>query len=57
MAVEVDKEKCTGCRACVDACPVSAIRVEDNKVVIGDECVECGLCVSQCPQGALSLAK
>jgi Fe-S-cluster-containing hydrogenase component 2 len=55
MAAKVDAEKCTGCSACVEVCPVDAIKMEDEKAVIGDECIECGVCVSQCPVEAISL--
>lgn len=56
MAVNVDKGKCTGCGACVDTCPVSALEIVNDKVVCdGDTCVDCGACVGVCPVGALSL--
>ncbi len=55
MPVEINKEKCTGCGTCIDACPVNAIKVEDNKAVISDDCIDCGACVNQCPVEAISL--
>ena len=55
MAVKVDKEKCTGCGICVEACSVDAIKIEKEKAVISDECVECGVCVNECPNEAISL--
>jgi len=55
MAVKVDIEKCTGCGACVDICPVNAIKIENEKAIISEECVDCGACVEQCPTEALSL--
>jgi len=55
MAVKVDKEKCTGCGACVEVCPAQVIRIEEEKAVISDDCVECGVCVEECPEGAISL--
>ena len=56
MAAKVDKEKCTGCKKCVDACPVEAIEIKDNKAVINDNCVECSACISQCPKGAITIS-
>lgn len=51
---KVDKEKCIGCQACVDACPVGAISMENNKAVIdGAKCIDCGRCAQVCPQGAI----
>ena len=55
MPAEINKEKCTGCGACVDACPVNAIKIENNKAVVSDDCIDCGACVNQCPVEAISL--
>ena len=56
MAAIVDKEKCTGCGSCVEACPVDAIKVENDKAIIdNDECIDCGTCVDECPDEAISL--
>ena len=50
IAVEIDKEKCTGCGQCVDVCPVEAITMNDGKASIDEEtCVECGACNTICP--------
>ena len=54
MAVNIDRDKCTGCGACVDVCPVNAITIEDGKAVVSDECVDCGACVGMCPVEAIS---
>ncbi|MEG1641881.1 MAG: 4Fe-4S binding protein [Synergistaceae bacterium] len=51
----VNKDECVGCEACVGACPVSAITVDDGKATVdADTCVECGACVATCPVGAIS---
>jgi len=57
MAVKIDKEKCTGCNACVDVCPVNAIKIKNDKAVVSDECVECGACINECPNEAIALPK
>jgi Fe-S-cluster-containing hydrogenase component 2 len=55
MAVKVDKEKCTGCETCVEACPVEAITVENDLAIIDEEsCIDCGACVDECPSEAIS---
>ena len=50
---KVDKEKCVGCGACVEACPVQAISMDEGKAVISSLCVDCGRCVQACPQEAI----
>jgi ferredoxin len=56
--VEVDKQTCTLCMACVGACPVSALvdgRETPMLKFIERNCVQCGLCVSTCPEKAVTL--
>lgn len=55
MAVTIDEEKCTACGACVEVCPVEALKLEDKAKVDPDTCIDCGTCVDECPVGAISL--
>ena len=55
MAIKVYREKCTGCGDCVDVCPVEAISIKNEKVVVNDECIDCGACVNTCPNEVFSL--
>lgn len=55
MAAKIDKDTCVGCGACVDSCPVSAIKMADKAEVVEAECIECGACVGSCPCEAISL--
>ena len=55
MAASVDKEKCTGCGICVDACAQEAISLNDIAEVDPDKCTDCGTCVEECPNKALSV--
>ncbi|VWX57850.1 4Fe-4S binding domain-containing protein [Burkholderiales bacterium 8X] len=56
--IEVDKDRCTLCLACVSACPSSALQDNPNAPqlrFIEKNCVQCGLCDSTCPENAISL--
>ncbi|OPL20018.1 MAG: hypothetical protein AVO35_00740 [Candidatus Aegiribacteria sp. MLS_C] len=52
-SIDVRKDICVGCGACVPACPFGAISMEDGIAVIGDACTLCGACESSCPFGAI----
>lgn len=44
-----NREKCTGCGACVSVCPKKAIQIVDGKAVTDHElCDGCGTCVDYC---------
>lgn len=52
--MKVNRDKCIGCGACVDMCPVQAITLVDGKASINpDICVSCGSCVGTCPVNAI----
>jgi NAD-dependent dihydropyrimidine dehydrogenase PreA subunit len=53
--MKVDLEKCIGCGECVQACPLSIIRLRKKKAVVPDGCAFCGACTRVCPQEAIGL--
>ncbi|MDR0500862.1 MAG: 4Fe-4S binding protein [Coriobacteriales bacterium] len=56
MAIAIEKDVCIGCGACVGACPVSIIEVEDVAIITDEaSCIECGSCVDACPVSAITL--
>ncbi len=61
MHINVDRDKCCGCNACVSVCPVSAIEIAQNEigfpypVVNEDKCIQCGKCVRVCQMKQLVL--
>jgi ferredoxin len=57
-ALAINKDRCTLCLSCVNACPAGAL--QDNPEspqlkFIEKNCVQCGLCVKTCPEQALAL--
>lgn len=58
-AIEVDRDACTLCLACVGACPAGALldsRDVPRLKFIERNCVQCGLCAKTCPENAITLA-
>jgi ferredoxin len=57
-AIEVNRDACTMCLACVGACPEGALldHPEAPKLrFIESKCVQCGLCAATCPENAIRL--
>jgi len=54
----VNKQTCTLCKACIGACPESALvdSTESPSLrFIERNCVQCGLCANTCPEDAIAL--
>jgi ferredoxin len=59
-AIDVNRDTCTLCLACVGACPEGAILDHPQAEVpqlrfIESQCVQCGLCAATCPEDAIAL--
>ncbi|HEY9055679.1 MAG TPA: 4Fe-4S binding protein [Aurantimonas sp.] len=57
-SINVDKQRCTLCMACVSACPADALRDNPDKPqlrFVEAACVQCGICAATCPETAISL--
>ncbi|HET9047211.1 MAG TPA: 4Fe-4S dicluster domain-containing protein [Casimicrobiaceae bacterium] len=56
--IDVDRDACTMCMACVGACPEGAI-IDNPETpqlrLIETKCVQCGICASTCPEHAIAL--
>jgi len=49
-----NSEACDGCAECVDACPASAIALNNERLAINEiMCNGCGACIPACPNNAL----
>ncbi len=58
VRIGIDIEKCIGCGACVNACPVSLYKIVNEKTkVVGstEKCVLCRACETACPVGAITV--
>ncbi len=50
--IQYDPEKCTGCGACVNACPSNALTLKERKPSVNRKmCTVCGRCETVCPVG------
>jgi len=57
--VQVNKERCTLCMACVSVCPAKALSDGNELPQLNfseANCVQCGMCSSACPEMALTLS-
>lgn len=57
MRIQIDQEKCTGCGACIQACPYEAIVLENGLAKVGEGCVLCGTCAEICETGAILIER
>ena len=61
VTVKVDFEKCTGCGACVDVCPVEVFEMVDvggeqkSSPVNENACIVCRACEVSCPEEAIEV--
>jgi ferredoxin len=59
-SIDVNRDACTMCLACVGACPVGAILDHPQAQApqlrfIEAKCVQCGICAATCPEDAIAL--
>jgi len=55
MEMQVNKQLCAGCGACISVCPMDAIHMLDGVAVLDTEkCSQCQACADVCPQGAIT---
>jgi MinD superfamily P-loop ATPase len=52
---QVDKERCNGCRKCVEFCNFNALAYPKEKLIVFEEiCHSCGGCILVCPEKVLT---
>ncbi len=58
FVAEVDPAECSECGACLDACQVGAIRMDDAPAVVDyDRCLGCGQCKTVCSFDAVNMRR
>jgi NAD-dependent dihydropyrimidine dehydrogenase PreA subunit len=57
VTLELDADKCTGCRVCTFVCPHGVFAMRDKRAEIIDRgaCMECGACALNCAWGAITV--
>lgn len=56
MFAYVDRKRCIGCGACVEICPMHAVRLVDGTAQIDASlCTGCEACADVCPQRAITM--
>jgi len=57
VTLELNVDKCNGCRMCTIVCPHAVFEIENKKAVIRSKnlCMECGACAMNCPEQAITV--
>jgi electron transport complex protein RnfB len=56
--IDIDKDACIGCGACIDRCWMEALKM-DGDVAVRDfiRCIGCGICRCVCPTDAMKIVR
>jgi NAD-dependent dihydropyrimidine dehydrogenase PreA subunit len=56
-ALQIDRERCTSCGACISPCPTGALKFGPDWAIELDEtkCIACRICVNACPVKAITV--
>ncbi len=57
--LKIDRNKCVGCKACVQVCPFGALHIDEEKKAVVDPavCTLCGACVEVCKFDAMEIIR
>lgn len=56
-SIQLDPERCNGCRLCLIVCPRNVLEMIGRKAHIArrDKCIECGACMMNCSEDAITV--
>ena len=58
-AINIDREVCTGCQTCFEACFVDVFRWDADEarpiVAYPEDCTECNKCQIECPEQCIEV--
>jgi len=59
IIIQIDRDKCTGCGQCIDACHEGALKLVDGKAQLVSDvyCDGLGACLPKCPVDAIHLVE
>ncbi len=59
MKIEIDYDKCAGCKKCAEACNKEVLISLDDKPVVSspNDCAHCLRCEKECPKDALKFER
>lgn len=59
MTIKICKERCKGCRLCVEFCPKKVLSIGIDKKVQADvaNCISCKRCEEVCPEFAIDITE
>jgi NAD-dependent dihydropyrimidine dehydrogenase PreA subunit len=57
VTLQLNVEKCNGCRMCLNVCPHAVFAMQNKRAMIidRDACMECGACSKNCPESAITV--
>jgi ferredoxin len=57
--LQLDTDRCVGCRMCQTVCPQGVWEIHDGKAIITDldACMECSACAMNCAEGAIQVRR